>query len=166
MDYRVHVPRMAYRGSDKRKLEKQRRDAVLCAEIEANLQRRYDEIQPGEIRAILSHHVAWEIGADVEQVRRIMCRVQGGSNGVTFSKAPLPGQTWAYERPAVETEQRDTMPSHDMTSDGRLNLNCRARHAKFGDGVIVHILGNQVTVEFDEGGSKRVIASFLDPLST
>jgi hypothetical protein len=165
MDYRVHVPRMAYGGGDKRKLEKQRRDAVLCAEIEANLQRRYDEIEPGEIRAILAHQVAWEIGADVEQVRLIMCRIQGGSNGVTFSKTPLPGQPWAHERPATEIAQNDTLPSQDITPDGRLILNGRARHAKFGDGFIAHIRGNQVTIEFDEGGSKRVIASFLEPLS-
>lgn len=111
MDYRIHVPRMAYRGSDKRKLEKKRRDSQLCAEIEVILQREYDAIKPGEIRAILSHGVAHEMGADSEQVRRIICRVQGGSNGVTFSKPPLPGEPWAHEwpptdRPSAERDAR------------------------------------------------------------
>lgn len=155
---------MAYRGSDKRKLEKQRHDAALCVEIEAVLQRYYDEIKPGEIRAILAHHVAWEIGADSEKVRRIMCRIQGGSNGVTFSKAPLPGQPWEYERTPDETVEREEIPSEDMTPDGRLKLQGRIRHGKFGEGLVVHILGERITVEFDDGGLRRVIASFLEPL--
>lgn len=86
--YRVHVPRMSYRGFDKKKLEKRKRDHELCALIEAELQRRYDEIKPGEMRAVFSHEVAWAIGEDMETVRRIICRVQGGSNGVTFGKPP------------------------------------------------------------------------------
>lgn len=165
MDYRVHVPRMTYRGSDRRKLEKQRHDASLCVEIEAVLQRQYDEIKPGEIRSILSHEVAWEIGADSEKVRRIMCRIQGGSNGVTFSKAPLPGQPWEYERKTEETTEHEKMPSEDMTADSRLKLQDRVRHGKFGEGFVVHILEERVTVEFENGGRKRVIASFLEPLT-
>lgn len=164
MDYRVYVPRLAYRGSDKRKLEKQRRDAALCEEIEVALQRRYDEIKPGEMRSILFHEIAREIGADSEQVRLIMCRIQGGSNGVTFGKAPLPGEPWAHERRAIKTVQADAMPSHDVTPDGRLSLHKRTRHAKFGEGFVVHIQGDQVAVEFDKAGSKRVVASFLEPL--
>ena len=164
MDYQVYVPRMAYRGRDKRKLDLQRRDAALCAEIEVVLQRRYDEIKPGEIHAVLAHQVAWEIGADSEQVRRIMCRIQGGSNGVTFGKPPLPGEPWTHERPAVNVEQTNPMPSDNTTPDGRFRLDLRTRHAKFGEGRVVHIQGERITVVFDETGSKTVLASFLEPL--
>ena len=163
MDYRIHVPRMAYRGSDKRKLEKKRRDSQLCAEIEVILQREYDAIKPGEIRAILSHSVAHEMGADSEQVRRIICRVQGGSNGVTFSK-PLPGEPWAHDRPPADRPSDDQGASDDLSSDGKFKLGDRARHEKFGEGLIIAIQADQITVEFDGSGTKRIMSTFLHPL--
>jgi len=94
-----------------------------CAQkIEVILQREYEAIKPGEIRAILSHNVAHEMGADSEQVRRIICRVQGGSNGVTFSKPPLPGEPWAHERPPTDRPSADQGASDDLSSDGQVQL--------------------------------------------
>jgi hypothetical protein len=86
MDFRVHVPGMDYRGSDRRKREKMRRDHRLCGLIRI-------EMKPGEWRAIMAHQVAWAIGEDSEEVRRIMCRIQGGSNGVTYRKPEDPDAT-------------------------------------------------------------------------
>ena len=166
MAYRVHVPRLPYRGNDKKKLERQRRDSELCARIEVELQRRYDEIEPGQIRAILAHHVAWEIGADQEQVRQVMCRMQGGSNGVTFSKEPLPGEPWEHQRGAAKAPPPDHKgPSDHTTVDGKLSLGTRIVHSKFGDGVTVHIEGDHVTAVFEGAGTKKVLASFLKPRS-
>lgn len=156
---------MAYRGSDQRKLEKQRQDDALCVKIEAVLQRCYDEIKPGEIRSILAYQVAREIGADSEKVRRIMCRVQGGSNGVTFSRAPSPGQPCEHGRELENVADPHAMPSEVMTQDAKFKLEGRVRHSKFGEGLIVHILGERITVKFDDNSLKRVIASFLEPLS-
>ena len=85
-DFRVHVPRKTYRGSDPKKRAKNTEDARLCALIEQELQERYDELPYDELRAIMSHDVARAIGEDYEAVRLIVNRVQGGSNGVTFMK--------------------------------------------------------------------------------
>ena len=37
----------------------------------------------------------------------------------------------------------------------------RVRHAKFGEGRVVSVDGNKLTVQFDSGGEKKVIAAFL-----
>lgn len=155
MDFRVHVPGMAYRGSDKRKLEKKRRDHRLCGLIQSELQKRYDEMKPGEWRSILAHQVAWAIGEDSEEVRRIMCRIQGGSNGVTFHKPEDPNAPQEPE-PAPQT------PMQERSTEGLLPGQ-RVRHDKFGSGCIAHIDGNKIEVEFDAGGRKRILESFVRP---
>jgi len=160
MNYRVNIPRMHYSGADKRKREKARQDAELCALIETELRRRYDEIEPGEMQSIMSYDVADTIGRDPEQVRRIIFRFQGGSNGVTFGKEPLPGDTWNHSGPPVpETKP----PSSDTTPDGKYSLRQRVDHVKFGAGTIVHIQGERLEIDFDATGSKRVVQSFVLP---
>lgn len=54
--------------------------------------------------------------------------------------------------------------SDECSSDGRLTLQGRVKHAKFGDGVVLHIEADKVIANFGEKGSKRVLASFLEPL--
>jgi len=56
-------------------------------------------------------------------------------------------------------------PSDECSSDGRLKLQRRVKHAKFGEGVVIHIEADKVTADFGERGSKRVLASFLEPLT-
>lgn len=56
-------------------------------------------------------------------------------------------------------------PSDECSSDGRLKPQERVTHAKFGEGIVIHIQGDKVTADFSEGGSKRVLASFLEPLT-
>lgn len=68
-------------------------------------------------------------------------------------------------RPAEPSAAQMDGPSDEVSSDGRLNLHCRVKHAKFGEGVVTHIAMDKVTAEFGEQGSKRVMASFLDPLA-
>lgn len=55
-------------------------------------------------------------------------------------------------------------PSDECSADGRLKLQGRVKHAKFGEGVVTHIEADKVTANFGERGSKRVLASFLEPL--
>lgn len=55
-------------------------------------------------------------------------------------------------------------PSDEYSSDGRIKLQGRVKHAKFGDGVVTHIEADKVTADFGERGSKRVLANFLEPL--
>jgi DNA helicase-2/ATP-dependent DNA helicase PcrA len=38
----------------------------------------------------------------------------------------------------------------------------RVRHQKFGGGTVREVDGNKLTIEFDTGDRKRVVASFLD----
>ena len=38
----------------------------------------------------------------------------------------------------------------------------RVRHEKFGDGTVTLVDGNKLTIAFDDGSSKRVVASFVD----
>lgn len=56
-------------------------------------------------------------------------------------------------------------PSNQCSSDGRLELHGRVKHAKFGLGIVTHIEADRITADFGEGGSKRVLASFLEPLT-
>jgi DNA helicase-2/ATP-dependent DNA helicase PcrA len=37
----------------------------------------------------------------------------------------------------------------------------RVRHQKFGGGTVVAVDGNKLTIEFDMGDRKRVVASFV-----
>ena len=39
----------------------------------------------------------------------------------------------------------------------------RVRHQKFGAGTVEHVDGNKLTIAFDAGDKKRVVASFVDP---
>ena len=41
----------------------------------------------------------------------------------------------------------------------------RVRHERFGDGCVTHVDGNKLTIAFDDGTSKRVVASFVDVIS-
>ncbi|MFA5955181.1 ATP-dependent helicase [Hyphomicrobium sp.] len=38
----------------------------------------------------------------------------------------------------------------------------RVRHEKFGDGTVTTVDGNKLTIDFDDGSTKRVVASFVD----
>jgi hypothetical protein len=84
--YRVHVPRRSYRGSNPKKRAEIAEDQRLCWLIEEELQKRYDALPLDEPHAIMSYEIAHAIGEDTEKVRRIVFRIQGGSNGVTFMK--------------------------------------------------------------------------------
>jgi len=39
----------------------------------------------------------------------------------------------------------------------------RVRHEKFGLGTVTNVDGNKLTIDFDDGSTKRVVASFVDP---
>lgn len=55
-------------------------------------------------------------------------------------------------------------PSDDCSSDGRFTLQSRVKHAKFGEGTVIHIEADKITADFGERGPKRVMSSFLEPL--
>ena len=91
-DFRVYVPVRDYRGGDQKKLARYRDDIRLARRIEEHVQILYDAIPPGGVRAIIDHSVAHALGEESERVRRLMCAMQGGSNGVTYMKPDANGE--------------------------------------------------------------------------
>jgi len=57
-----------------------------------------------------------------------------------------------FEREAVEQAPRP-----------KFEIGARARSARYGEGVVAAIAGEQVTVEFPDGESRSFMADFLDP---
>jgi predicted chitinase len=87
-DKRWTIRRVRYTGRDERRLAKVRKDSDLCLLIEVELRKQYAALKPGEIKQVLYTDMAasldrWE---DQEAIRQVMCRINGGSNGVTFGK--------------------------------------------------------------------------------
>lgn len=56
-------------------------------------------------------------------------------------------------------------PTDECSTNGRLKIGGRVKHAKFGEGVIIHIKADRITADFGDTGSKTVLASFLEPLT-
>ena len=83
-------------------------------------------------------------------------------------------QNWS--RSDEKAKKRQNQPSHargPITIDGELVASStakapgfrngsRIRHEKFGDGTVTNVDGNKLTISFDDGSSKRVVASFVD----
>lgn len=91
-DYRVHVGVREYRGSNPKRRAKMLAEMRLARRIEEHLQKIYDAVPPGGVEVVLSYQVAMALGADQEEVRSLMCSIQGGSNGVTFMKPDKEGE--------------------------------------------------------------------------
>jgi len=49
------------------------------------------------------------------------------------------------------------------TAEAAFKRGDRVRHEKFGGGTVVEVDGNKLTIEFDAGDRKRVVASFVTP---
>ena len=76
-------------------------------------------------------------------------------------------QSWSSGR---DTKKRARTP---ITLEGELvaastanapnfRTGSRVRHEKFGDGTVTLVDGNKLTINFDDGSTKRVVASFVD----
>ena len=83
-------------------------------------------------------------------------------------------QNWSRSDEKQKKRQAQASPSRGpMTIEGELVASSsakvpgirngsRVRHEKFGDGTVTHVDGNKLTISFDDGSSKRVVASFVD----
>jgi DNA helicase-2/ATP-dependent DNA helicase PcrA len=76
-------------------------------------------------------------------------------------------QSWSSNR---DTKKKSRPP---VTLEGELvaastasapsfTAGTRVRHEKFGDGTVTLVDGNKLTIDFDDGSTKRVVASFVD----
>ena len=79
-------------------------------------------------------------------------------------------QTWS--RSAEKEKKKSRAP---LTLEGELvasstasvpafKRGTRVLHEKFGEGTVTLVDGNKLTIDFDDGSSKRVVASFVDPV--
>ena len=64
-----------------------------------------------------------------------------------------------------ESQPFPTSASQAVTPEGLLTLHARVRHRMFGVGVVVHIEGDKIEADFCDRGRKRMLASFLEPIS-
>lgn len=95
-NYQVHVPVKDYRGSDPKKRQKLLEQHRVARKLQEYLQEVYDELAPGGTIAVMAHSAGTKIGEDGEIVRRLMCGMQGGSNGITFMKPDANGSYFTH----------------------------------------------------------------------
>ena len=104
----------------------------------------------------------------------------GNSYGASrFDKAATEPFTSSYQTPGWQRAQKwasggdKTTPRGPVTLEGELvaassasvpniKIGTRVRHEKFGDGTVTIVDGNKLTIAFDDGEPKRVVASFVD----
>ena len=95
-----------------------------------------------------------------------------GANTTTSSPPPLRGRSAAGGREggASSKKRRSTVP---LTIEGELiakstgavsafEIGARVFHQKFGNGNVVAVDGNKLTIRFDKAGEKRVVDSFVE----
>ena len=104
----------------------------------------------------------------------------GNSYGASrFDKAATEPFTSSYQTPGWQRAQKwasggdKKTPRGPVTLEGELvaassasvpniKIGTRVRHEKFGDGTVTIVDGNKLTIAFDDGEPKRVVASFVD----
>ena len=105
-----------------------------------------------------------------------------GSSRFDRSEAPpfkstynTPGWQRGQQNWSRSDEAKKKQAQRPRTIDGELvaassatapgfKTGTRVRHEKFGDGTVTQVDGNKLTIQFDDGGSKRVVASFIEQI--
>ncbi|WP_208280530.1 RecQ family ATP-dependent DNA helicase [Massilia oculi] len=63
----------------------------------------------------------------------------------------------------IRDDEFDREPAEEAP-EPKFEVGARARSAKYGEGVVVAIAGDQVTVDFPDGESRSFMADFLEPV--
>ncbi len=75
-------------------------------------------------------------------------------------------QTWSTNRETKKPRAPITLEGELVASSAAsapaFNKGARVVHEKFGDGTVTVVDGNKLTIDFDDGTTKRVVASFVD----
>ncbi|HPF78303.1 MAG TPA: UvrD-helicase domain-containing protein [Alphaproteobacteria bacterium] len=66
-----------------------------------------------------------------------------------------------YEVSSYQKTQRRSLSTEKRSLDGEFSTGDRVFHEKFGNGVIIHIDGQKLDIQFDQAGHKRVMDSFV-----
>ncbi|MBA2126575.1 ATP-dependent DNA helicase [Hyphomicrobium methylovorum] len=67
-------------------------------------------------------------------------------------------------RPPVTLEGE--LVAASSASAPAFKVGTRVQHEKFGSGTVTFVDGNKLTIDFDDGSTKRVVASFVDPIES
>ncbi len=108
---------------------------------------------------------------------------RGGFGPSRFDRAAPEPFSSRYETPGWQRAQQSWQSNHGkasnkksrapVTLEGELvaastasapqfHNGTRVRHEKFGEGTVTFVDGNKLTIDFDDGSTKRVVASFVD----
>ena len=95
-----------------------------------------------------------------------------------FDRAPASNPASNYQTPGWQRAQQNWKNDPPKKRSGPVTLEgefvaassketsfkpgARVRHEKFGDGTVTYVDGNKLTIEFDDGDSKRVVANFVE----
>ena len=84
----------------------------------------------------------------------------GGHSNVGHSNVGRAGFGGGYDAP----NKRHSHPPPNPLSGGASDFfaGCRIYHQKFGDGTVMVIDGEHLTIDFDHAGRKKVVASFVE----
>lgn len=76
-------------------------------------------------------------------------------------------QTWSRSSEKAKKRAPVTLEGElvasSVTQAAQFKKGARVRHEKFGGGTVSFVDGNKLTIDFDDGSTKRVVSSFLDP---
>ena len=77
-------------------------------------------------------------------------------------------QSWSANKDAKPRRGPLTLEGElvaaSSASAPQFKVGTRVRHEKFGDGAVTLVDGNKLTIDFDDGATKRVVASFVDSI--
>ena len=133
------------------------------------------------VRLELQHpRLAARAGEEVTQRRRRLCRSRGRIRRRTRHLSPLPLRERSDARRRSGEGLRNPSPATarlPITIEGELiakstgttsafTLGDRVFHQKFGNGNVIAIDGNKLTIQFDKAGQKRVVDSFVERVSS
>ena len=99
-----------------------------------------------------------------------------------FDRAPASGSTSNYQTPGWQRSQQNWKTGGQNTQQKKpgpvtlegeyrsvnsrqapaFKTGVRVRHEKFGDGTVTVVDGNKLTIAFDDGDTKRVVANFVE----
>jgi DNA helicase-2/ATP-dependent DNA helicase PcrA len=78
-------------------------------------------------------------------------------------------QSWSSQRDTKKKARGPITLEGELVAASTANApafknGTRVRHEKFGAGTVTLVDGNKLTIDFDDGSTKRVVASFVDPI--
>jgi DNA helicase II / ATP-dependent DNA helicase PcrA len=114
-----------------------------------------------------------EDASDYDAADDDAARATSGGGGARSVPPPRAGEGWEEAGERTRTQKPSTPHRLPLTIEGELiakstgttsafTLGDRVFHQKFGNGNVIAIDGNKLTIQFDKAGQKRVVDSFVE----